>query len=274
MTTDFPGNYDFRMRVAARLAGLRVRPASVACVWLGQAGYLIKAHSGLTVMIDPYFSDEGARLEGLTRLFTSPITANEFHPDILLVSHGHLDHFDDPTIRTYAAGGRTTLMAPPSCTLRALALGWPASKLRSLQPGTSAKKGGCEVTATFARHTLPDAIGFHMSIDGIRFWHSGDTEYDAGLRTLVSTSVDVAFICINGGGGNMNAHEAAFLIWQLKPRVVVPMHYGLWSAEDYRYHGAAPNATPDPALFATTLATLGSRVRIRELKVGQPVTFS
>ena len=72
----------------------------------------------------------------------------------------------------------------------------------------------------------------------------------------------------------MNAHEAALLTWQLAPRVVVPMHYGMWPREDYRYRGAAPDATPDPALFAATLDLLRSRIRIRELKVGLPVTFS
>ena len=261
------------MSLAQRFAELRVRAGAIACAWLGQAGYLMKTHGGLTVMIDPYFSDEGEKREGLKRLFAPPITANELQPDVLLVSHGHLDHLDEPTIRTFASAGHTTLIAPPSCTSRASRWGWRASRLRSLQPGESAKKGGCKVTATFARHTLPDAIGLLVTIDGIRLWHSGDTEYDEHLRPLAANKLDVAFLCINGGGGNMNAHEAALLAWQLKPRVAVPMHYGMWSPEDYRYGGAAPGATPDPALFASTLARLNPRIRVRELEVGRPVTF-
>src|SRR3984893_18772814 len=236
------------------LAMRQVRPGTIACTWLGQAGYLLRTHSGLTVIIDPYFSDEVERIEGLKRLFPAPITADEFQPDVLLVSHGHLDHLDQPTIRTFALAGRTMLFAPPSCIARALAWGWAASRVRSLQPGQSATKRGLKVTATFARHTLPDAIGFLMAIDGIRLWHSGDTEYDERLRRLAAQKLDVAFICINGGGGNMNAPEAALLAWQLKPRAVVPMHYGMWSAEDYRYRGADPDARPDPALFTPTLA--------------------
>ena len=255
-----------------RLAS-RVRTGTIACTWLGQAGYLLTTHSGLTVMIDPYFSDEVERIEGLKRLFPPPITADEFQPDLLLVSHGHLDHLDQPTIRTFASAGRTMLFAPPSCIARALAWGWQASRVRSLQSGQSATKRGFNVTATFARHTLPDAIGFLMTIDGIRLWHSGDTEYDEHLRRLAAQKLDVAFICMNGGGGNMNAHEAALLAWQLKPRTVVPMHYGIWSAEDYRYGGAAPDATPDPALFTATLAKLSPRMRVRELEVGRPVTL-
>jgi L-ascorbate 6-phosphate lactonase len=250
---------------------LGVRPGTVACAWLGQAGYLLKMHTGLTVMIDPYFSDEVERLEGLKRTFAPPMTAGELKPDVLLVSHGHLDHFDEPTISTFAAA-RTLLMAPPSCTTRAAALGWPGSRLRPLTPGGSATRGGCHVTATFARHTWPDAIGLLIAIDGLRVWHSGDTEYDEHLRRL-GGDLDVAFICINGGGGNMNAHEAALLAWQLKPQVVVPMHYGLWAEEDYRYKGAAPDATPDPTLFSATLKKLSTRIRIRELEVGRIVTL-
>jgi L-ascorbate metabolism protein UlaG (beta-lactamase superfamily) len=250
-----------------------VQPGTITCQWLGQAGYLLTTNRGLTVMIDPYFSDECERLEGLKRQFVPPITPNDLQPDLLLVTHGHLDHFDEPTIRAYASAGRTTLFAPPSCAARASNLGWPEAKLRSLQPGQSATRGGCHVTATFARHTLPDAIGLLLTIDGVRLWHSGDTEYDENLRAPALQKLDVAFLCINGGGGNMNAHEAALLAWQLKPRTVVPMHYGMWTAEDYRYRGAAPDATPDPALFASTLAKLNQRMRVKILKVGETVTL-
>jgi L-ascorbate metabolism protein UlaG (beta-lactamase superfamily) len=121
---------------------------------------------------------------------------------------------------------------------------------------------------------LPDAIGLLITIDGLRIWHSGDTEYDEHLRRLAGQELDVAFICINGGGGNMNAHEAALTAWQLKPRVAVRMHYGMWTEEDYRYHGAAPDATPDPSLFSATLAKLSKRIRVRKLEVGRVVTLS
>ena len=261
------------MTLAARFANLNVRPGTIACAWLGQAGYLMRTSVRLAVMIDPYFSDEVEKQEGLKRLFPPPITAHELNPDVLLVSHGHLDHFDEPTISAFASSRRTLLIAPPSCISRAKGLGWPASRMRSLEPGKSAGKDGLRVTATFARHTLPDAIGFLLDIDGLRIWHSGDTEYDEHLRALTAAKLDVAFICINGGGGNMNAHEAALLASELKPRMVVPMHYGLWSAKDYHYGGAAPDATPYPALFDKTLRKLSTRIRARALEVGRIVTL-
>jgi L-ascorbate 6-phosphate lactonase len=261
------------MTLADRFGALTVRSGTIACAWLGQAGYLFKTRGGLTIMIDPYFSDECERHDGLTRLFPPPITAQEFQPDLLLVTHGHADHLDEPTVRAYASNGSTTLIAPPSCTSRASDWGWPSSKLRSLAPGQSIKTAGCQFMATFARHTLPDAIGFLLTIDGIRLWHSGDTEYDEHLRRMATHQVTVAFLCINGGGGNMNAYEAALLAWQVKPKLVVPMHYGMWSADDYTYGGEAPDATPDPALFAATLANLDRNLRVRELQVGNPVSL-
>ena len=261
------------MRLAARFANLAVRPGTIACAWLGQAGYLIKTSGGLNVMIDPYFSNEVERQEGLKRMFSPPITPDELRPDVLLVSHGHLDHFDELTIKSFGSAGRTLLAAPPSCILRAQALGWPAPKLRSLQPGHLVTKMGVVVIATFARHTLPDAIGFQLEVDGLRLWHSGDTEYDQRLRALAEAKLDVAFICINGGGGNMNAHEAALLAWELKPRTVVPMHYGMWSKKDYRYGGLASDATPDPRQFASTLGKLSTRIRAKTLQVGRIVTL-
>jgi L-ascorbate metabolism protein UlaG (beta-lactamase superfamily) len=261
------------MRLASRFAKVRLRAGAVACAWLGQAGYLMKTSGGLSVMIDPYFSDEVEKLEGLKRVFPPPITADELQPEVLLVSHGHLDHFDEPTIKSFALAGRTLLVAPPSCIARARALGWATPRMRSLVPGKSATKSGLRITATFARHTLPDAIGFLLDIDGLRLWHSGDTEYDQHLRALAAAKLDVAFICINGGGGNMNAQEAALLAWELKPRSAVPMHYGLWAAKDYRYGGAAPDATPDPKLFEATLRKLSTRIRIRTLEVGKLVTL-
>ena len=261
------------MRLAARFANLAVRPGTIACAWLGQAGYLIKTSGGLNVMIDPYFSNEVERHEGLKRMFPPPITPDELRPDVLLVSHGHLDHFDELTIKSFGSAGRTLLAAPSSCILRAQALGWPAPKLRSLQPGHLVTKMGVVVIATFARHTLPDAIGFQLEVDGLRLWHSGDTEYDQRLRALAEAKLDVAFICINGGGGNMNAHEAALLAWELKPRTVVPMHYGMWSKKDYRYGGLASDATPDPRQFASTLGKLSTRIRAKTLQVGRIVTL-
>jgi L-ascorbate 6-phosphate lactonase len=142
-----------------------------------------------------------------------------------------------------------------------------------LEQGDSHQFGDVAVTATFARHDeaaalTPDAVGFLLDIGGFRFWNVADSEYDAHLRPMADEGVDVMFVPINGVGGNMNAHEAALLTWQVAPRIAVPMHYGMWPDEQY-----GEGATLDPKTFRETLARLGSETKVRVLEPGEIVVF-
>ncbi len=162
---------------------------------------------------------------------------------------------------------------PASCVERAVVWGWPRERTAVLECGDRHLQGDVEVTATFARHdedaalTL-DAVGFLLDIAGVRIWNVADSEYDARLRPMRDERIDVMLVPINGVGGNMNAHEAALLAWQLAPRVAVPMHYGMWADADY-----GPGATLDPALFRRTLERLGGTSEVRILEPGQITLF-
>jgi L-ascorbate metabolism protein UlaG (beta-lactamase superfamily) len=142
-----------------------------------------------------------------------------------------------------------------------------------LEEGDHHQFGDVRVTATFARHdeaaalTL-DAVGFLLDIGGLRLWVVADSEYDARPRAMAGAGIDVMFVPINGVGGNMNAHEAPLLAWQVAPRVAVPMHYGMWPDEQY-----GEGATLDPALFRDTLAELGGETEARVLQPGEIVIF-
>ena len=53
------------------IRGLQVAPGTVACVWLGQAGYLLKSPAGVIVMMDPYLSDWAEYTWGVRRIVAS-----------------------------------------------------------------------------------------------------------------------------------------------------------------------------------------------------------
>jgi len=130
------------------------------------------------------------------------------------------------------------------------------------------------ISAVAARHIAgvpgwetDDAIGLLIDFGGLRVYHSGDTEYDLRLRALAydrARPIDVALLVINGAGGNMNAHEAALLGWQLGARTLVPMHHILW--KDFT---GGEQATLDPQLLADTYARLGGAGQVRALAVGE-----
>jgi L-ascorbate 6-phosphate lactonase len=251
--------------LAAAIQEYPLESGEVMLCWLGQAGFAIRSASVLLV-IDPY----------LSRLAPAPVAAAELTPDLLLVTHSHVDHFDVPAITTWAAR-RTHLIAPAGTVRQAIdGCGWDPLAASVLTPGETIAVGGVELTATFARHSdsgvaSAETIGFLVRVGGITIWHAGDTVYDERLRRIAPLgAIDLALLPINGTGGNMNAHEAALLAWQLAVRTALPMHFGMWADDDYTYQGTEPGATLDPRVFADTFRRLAGVDRSLLAEVGRP----
>ncbi len=245
-----------------------VAGGSVALWWLGQAGYVLKTPSGLVILIDAYLSNVVEELYGQPRLapqLLDPVTAR---PDIVFATHWHEDHYDIGAIHPLAAHSSAVFAGPPSVVARAKGVGISPERVIVVEQDRSVDVQGIKVTGTFARHEVPgflteDALGLLLEIEGLRIYHSGDTEYDARLRPIVTMRPDVAMICMNGSGGCMNAHEAALLAWQLGPKMVYPNHFGMWSPTHY-----GPGATLDPARFIETYHRLGGTGDVRVPSVG------
>ena len=216
--------------------------------WLGQAGFSA-AGADATVVFDPYLSDLCKAVHGLDRSIETPAAPEELGADVVLVSHWHEDHLDLDSAVEFVESG-ATFVAPPSCIARLAGMGIASANLVAIIAGQTVELAGATVTAVPAHHMVAgflteDAVGFIVELDGVRIYHSGDTEYD---RTLLAANergeLDVALLCTNGTGGNMNATEAAMLASQLQAALVVPMHFGMWSEAAY-----GPGATLDPAQF-------------------------
>lgn len=254
---------------------LQVEEGTVGCVWLGQAGYILKAPSGAIVMIDPYLSDWAEEQWGMKRILAAPVDPVNFQPDLLLISHWHEDHLDAPTIKQWCSDGIEGVFAgPESCATRAVAWGWNAEDVISLTEFDEVEIEDIVLRPTFARHETPEsptgvAFGFLLDIGGVKIWYVGDTEYDARLRAMQDEEIDIALIPINGVGGNLDAEEAAMLIYKVAPRAVHPMHYNMWAPETF-----GEGATLDPQLFIDTLNKLGGTAETRILPVGEMVTIS
>lgn len=257
-----------------RISDLTVEPGSVAVVWLGQAGYLLKTSAGTVVMIDPYLSDWAETQWGLKRRYPSPIDPASIQPDLLLISHWHEDHLDVPLVKQWGAAGPTGVFAGPvTCSSRAPVWGWPEAQVVNIDEGQRRAIGDVDILATFARHETPtapapEAVGYLLEIDGLKIWDVADTEYDARLRPMADEQIDVMIVPINGVGGNLTAHEAALLTWYVQPKIVIPMHYDMWEPE-----GFGPGATLDPLEFAATFSKLGGTSEVRILDVGEIVIF-
>jgi L-ascorbate metabolism protein UlaG (beta-lactamase superfamily) len=264
------------MALATTIASTQVPTGQIYAWWLGGTGFVFKTPAGTQIYVDPYFTNCVAQIFGVERGFPAPIAAEEARPDLLIATHWHEDHLDPEGLPIVARHSQARFLAPPSCVARLLGWGVPRGRVDGLSTGQSHTFRDVTITAVAARHIAgvpgwesDDAIGLLLEFDRLRVYHSGDTEYDLRLRALAydkARPIDVAMLVINGAGGNMNAHEAALLGWQLGARTLVPMHHILW--KDFT---GGEQATLDPQLMADTYARLGGSGAVCALAVGERI---
>ncbi len=256
----------------AQLAQQPVPRDHVLAWWLGGSGFIFKTPSGTQIYIDPYLSNvvEGIFGEANRRGFPAPIAPENVRADAVISTHWHEDHLDPGAIPVIARSSPATrFIMPPTAMSRAVSWGVPGDRVTALTAGQSLTVGDVTVTAVPARHEagipgweVPDAMGIVLEAGGLKIYHTGDTEYDVRLRNLKDQGFDVVIACINGVTGNMDAHEAALLAWQLGASTAIPMHHLLWAGNTFNA------ATLDPQLFAETYRKLGGRGRVVLPEVG------
>jgi L-ascorbate 6-phosphate lactonase len=230
--------------------------------WLGQSGYLFTFPTGITVCLDPYLSH--AKRGGQTRERLTPIVlpASQLAADLVIITHDHIDHFDEITLRPIAERPATIFAGPSSCRAHWLAMGLPGERFVRLDQGESREIAGVRLTALYAEHAsgdTRDAIGVTMEAGGFRIYQTGDSEYTERLEELaLGLQPDLLTVPINGRGGNMTAAQAAQLTALVAPRVVIPMHYGMFR-----------DNTADPQDFLDACQAQGVTARIVLLKAGR-----
>jgi len=262
--------------MASTIAKIDVRPGNVMAWWLGGTGFVFKTAAGTQIYVDPYFSNCVASIFGVERAFPPPIAAEDARPDLVIATHWHEDHLDPEGIPIVAKHSTAHFMGPPSCVSRMVGWGVPRERVMDITLGQTHAFKDVKITAVAARHNAgvpgwetQDAIGLVFDFDGLRVYHSGDTEYDLRLRALAfdkQAPIHACMLVINGAGGNMNAHEAALLAWQLGARVVIPMHHVLW--KDFT---GGEQATLDPHLLVDTYGRLGGTGDVKIIEVGDRI---
>jgi L-ascorbate metabolism protein UlaG (beta-lactamase superfamily) len=155
--------------------------------------------------------------------------------DVVLVTHGHFDHFSPGTI-AHLAKGTTRLVAPRDVIAQAqkakelAGLRTKPENLVAVAPGDTVMVHGLQIVAVPAynvgKQFHPKAnqwVGYVIRLNrGEVVYHAGDTDY---VPEMAQLHPDVALLPI-GGTYTMGPDEAAKAVEVMHPRVVVPMHYG------------------------------------------------
>jgi L-ascorbate metabolism protein UlaG (beta-lactamase superfamily) len=171
--------------------------------WYGQSAFALRG-DGATVFIDP-FGDMSGLVSRDLQFDYPPIDGVD--ADVLLVTHEHGDH------------NAVEVIDGSPAVLRTIA-GTHASPLGQIVGVASEHddKAGTE--------RGPNTI-FVFTLDGVRVAHFGDFGQLA-LRDEQAAAVgDVDLLILPvGGGPTIDAEQAYAIVERLKPRWVVPMHYG------------------------------------------------
>ena len=86
------------------------------------------------------------------------------------------------------------------------------------------------VTGSDGKTTTTTLISEMLKAEGKTVYLSGDTLYHRAIpEFLQEESIDLALLCINGFGNNMNARDAARLAQVLQPKLVIPVHWDMFA---------------------------------------------
>jgi L-ascorbate metabolism protein UlaG (beta-lactamase superfamily) len=170
--------------------------------WYGQSAFRLSDGQS-TVFIDPFGDVSPMASRGIQ--FDYPAIEG-VSADLLLVTHEHLDHNG-----VEAIGGSPTILRSTAGQLDS-PIG-PVTAIASEHDDKAGTERG------------PNTI-FVFEFDGLRVAHFGDfgqAELRDRQREAIG-GVDVLIVPV-GGGPTVGAEQAARIVEQLGPRIVVPMHY-------------------------------------------------
>jgi L-ascorbate metabolism protein UlaG (beta-lactamase superfamily) len=248
------------------------RSRSIRVDFLGHATVLMEV-AGVRVLTDPFMR---ARIGPLQRHGPLP-DASTVHADLVIVSHGHRDHFDPESIE--ALPGSPLIVVPRGLASR---MGRQAAgRVVELAAGESLNLAGLTIKAVRARHWIsPGAaraqpIGYVLDA-GPRIYFAGDTGKFADMGALVGR-VDLAFLPVwtwgpHLGPGHLGPRSAAEVAREIAPTAVVPIHWGTLYPRylDRVWH--RPLREPGDR-FAAYARRLAPDVVVRVLRPGEATTF-
>ena len=179
---------------APDVEALRKNHHAATVTWVGHATLLVQL-DGVNLLTDPAWSNRLGPLSGTVGVhrFTPPgIALKDLPPiDVVLISHDHYDHLDEPTVRRLAQAFNPLFAVPLG--IKAWLADRGITNVVELDWSESVKVKGLEIVCAPAQH----GSGRSLTDGGHRLWaswavlgrerhfyHGGDTGYSASFKEI------------------------------------------------------------------------------------------
>lgn len=224
----------------------------IKLTWLGHSTFRIETPEGKILYIDPWIAGNPVCPEK---------DKNVAQVDVLLCTHGHGDHIAD-------AVDLCQKHQPTAIGIFELATWLEKKGAKNTAPmnkGGSLTVAGVKVTMVHADHSCGildgdqiiyagEAVGYVLEFsNGVKLYHAGDTNVFGDMKIIHELyGPEIAMLPV-GDRFTMSPREAAYACNLLKPKTVIPMHFGTF-----------PMLTGTPAQFQK----LAKSVEMVEMKPG------
>lgn len=273
VATGMSGLFDhFTFNIANAAEKSPAGDGKVGIEWLGHGSFLFTSCKEKKILLDPWVS-------------TNPKCPGKYRKkggfesvDLILWTHGHVDHFMLPDAKEIVANYQPKVVAPwelnffikseipeADCQIFTLA-----------NKGATADFFGIKITMVEAHHSagaqltgfegtnhfVGEAVGYILKFEnGLKIYHSGDTSLMGDMKTIIGDfyKPDIAILPI-GGVFTMGPEEAAFACKLIQPKIVIPEHYGTF-----------PVLTQDCEIFKKHVRRHAPQVKVLDLIPGKKV---
>ncbi len=230
--------------------------SGIKLTWLGHATFRMETPGGQIILIEPW-------------VMSNPKCPDDQKDlkkvDVMLCTHGHGDHIGD-AVEIIKKHNPKVVGIPELAT-------WlknkGAKQIMPMNKGGTQTVGDIKVTMVDARHSSGiqdgdegvyggEPCGYVIEFEnGVKIYHAGDTCVFGDMQIIHEIYAPQIAMLPIGDHYTMGPREAAYACNLLKPKTVIPMHFGTF-----------PQLTGTPA----ELRKLVSSIEILEMTPGQTIT--
>ena len=163
--------------------------------------------------------------------FSEDLKGDENKADLIVSTHDHRDHFDIEAINTLSKN-TTSVIIKSGCDKSEL----KTTLIKELDINEIYTFDDIEIKGVHAYNTKrfrspgvpfhPEGFGMGilLTVEGVKFYYAGDTDFITPMEELRDEKIGVAFLPI-GGTYTMDVDEAVEAALTINSRLIIPVHY-------------------------------------------------